>query len=166
LCESFERLPVTVTVNPLEIIESPQSFCSSISEGNNIGVPTVANLEPTGGIWYTSTDFSAEPVDSATALTNGDIYYLAPVEGECSTTQAIVEIIDSPNAGSTTTVTVCEAAEAFDLVEKINESVLGAPQETGTFSPALPDHIFDPAAFGPGTYNFTYTVEGTVGCPT
>lgn len=167
-CESIERLAVTVTVNPLAITEEIQSFCESMGSGNDFFKPTVANLSPEGGVWYLTTDFETT-VDPATELVEGQIYYLAVAEGSCETTEVTVDMFETPNAGSTTTVNnVCQSSAAFDLIEALNPSQLGEPSTNGTFSPALSTgtEMFNPADYAPGTHTFTYTVQGNENCPT
>lgn len=151
-----------------EVTQTQQRFCASIGEGNNSRQPTVSDLEPANATWYATAD-STESLDITTELVDDAIYFAGTSTGDCESRASVtVEIFDTPNAGSTTTVPVCSNESEFDLVSRIQPSILGAPQTTGYFSPALSTgtNIFDPEDYAPGRYTFTYTVEGNDDCPT
>src|SRR5690606_86913 len=83
-------------------------------------------------------------------------------DGTCSTRGRVeVTLDDSPNAGATTSITVCATDEPFDLLSKMNPSILGAPDAGGTFTPALASGttIFDPSV--DTAIQYTYTVQST-----
>src|SRR5690606_1233757 len=96
---------------------------------------------------------------STTILIDEEDYFAGNENGTCTTRgRVVVNLDDSPNAGSTTTITVCSEDEPFDLVSRINESILGTPDTGGTFTPALASGttLFDPSVDAAG--NYTYTV--------
>jgi large repetitive protein len=151
-----------------EVTEPIQRFCASIGEGNNFRRPNVSDLEPASATWYATAD-STDPLPSSTLLVDGETYFAGTTTGNCENRASVtVEIFDTPNAGGTTTVNVCSNEAEFDLVSRINNSVLGPPQTTGYFSPALSTgtHIFNPEDYAPGSYTFKYVVEGNDDCPT
>ncbi len=166
-CESKERTAVTVTVEPTAFNESTQRFCESIGEGNDFRKPEVRDLSPEGATWFADAT-STEPLDPQTELIDDEDYFNRDNGSECSQDRVVVEFFPTPNAGSTTSVPVCSNDDAFNLVDEINDSQLGPPQQTGTFSPALSTgtNIFNPADYQPGSYNFRYIVEGNEDCPT
>ena len=163
-CESFATVTVTLTddeiICPI-VTDSEQAFCQSIGEGNNFRRPIVSDLLPSNAIWYATAD-SDEPLTSTTILIDGEDYFAGNEDGTCTTRGRVVVILDdSPNAGATTNITVCGTDEPFDLLSRMNPSILGAPDTGGTFSPALASGttIFDPSVDAAGQY--TYTVQST-----
>jgi len=165
-CETApeDRAAVTVEVIPSDFTEETQRFCESIGEGNNFRGPEVQDLSPAGE-WFTDSD-SSEPLDPNTELIDGEDYFNREGDNECSQLRVTAEFFSTPNAGSTTQVSFCENEDPVNLVDEINDSQLGAPDQTGSFSPALENNIFDPSEYEPGNYNFTYIVEGNEDCPT
>lgn len=152
-CNSVDRLAVTVTVTPLTVVDETQNFCDSDN-------PTVADLAPAGGTWYADNTFST-PLDPTEALVHSADYFLELEDGSCTTTRAIASISRAPNAGTPTSgLTYCANDPAFDLFNEI----LGNPDTGGTFEPALTGNLFDPAEWGVGTHDFTYTVAGDDYC--
>ena len=77
-----------------------------------------------------------------------------------------VGINASASAGVSNTIQVCRTEAAFAMVERL----LGNPALNGTWVGPAPGNpvsngVFNPSAFGPGTYVFTYTVPGSAPCP-
>ncbi|MEP6262338.1 MAG: gliding motility-associated C-terminal domain-containing protein [Gillisia sp.] len=167
-CESTDRFEVTVSLEGGEITENTQRFCESIGVGNDFDRPRVKNLvsQFENPVWFADADFTIE-LDPETLLENDEDYFTSD-SANCQIEQVNVELFDTPNAGSTTTVPVCSNDEPFNLVNEINDSQLGAPQQTGRFSPELSTGtlIFDPADYEPGRHTFRYIVEGNEDCPT
>lgn len=152
-CNSIDRLAVTVTVTPLTLVDETQGFC----ETDN---PTVENLSPAGGTWYADSNFTT-PLDPTEALVHAEDYILALEDGSCTTTRVIASISRAPNAGTPTSgLTYCANDPAFNLFDEI----LGNPDAGGTFEPALTGTTFNPADWGVGTHDFTYTVAGDDYC--
>ena len=151
-CNSINRLAVTVTVSPLTVVDETQNFC----ETDNA---TVADLSPADGTWYADTTFTT-PLDPTEALVHATEYFLALEDGSCTTARVIASISKAPNAGTATELTYCANDPAFDLYNEIS----GTPDAGGTFEPALTANSFDPAVWGVGTHDFTYTVAGDDYC--
>src|SRR5690606_200777 len=106
-------------------------------------------------------------LDPTTFLTDDTVYYAGSASGDCVDRPSVTfNLLPTPNAGSTTSIPFCSNDEPVNLVDLINPSQLGAPQQTGYFRPALEGNIFDPAAFEPGSHTFRYIVEGNEDCPT
>src|SRR5690606_29042424 len=129
--------------------------------GNDSRLPRVSDLSPAGATWYASAD-ATEALEANTPLVDGAVYYAGNSNGTCDDRDSVtVTLDDSPNAGSTTSITFCEGGDAVDLLTLINSSILGAPDAGGTFSPALASGttVFDPAVDAAGTY--TYRVQST-----
>lgn len=162
-CVDTADVIVTITgeVTCPEITQTEQSFCESIGSGNDFRLPTVTDLVPTGATWYASAD-ATEALPANTLLVNGSVYFAGNSNGTCEERQSVSVIIDdSPNAGATSNETFCENQEPVDLLDYMQESILGPADLGGTFSPALASGgtIFDPAVDAPGRY--TYRVEST-----
>ncbi|HER39899.1 MAG TPA: hypothetical protein ENO10_01625, partial [Salinimicrobium catena] len=152
ICVSVERLAVTVTVDDLTIIDDSQGFCETENA-------TVANLEPTDGVWYADAQFTT-PLDAGEALVHGENYFLEIAEGSCTTTEVTADIYPAPDAGTPTELTYCSNDPAVDLFAQIE----GTPDPAGTFEPALTNNEFNPANYDAGEVEFTYTVEGNEYC--
>ncbi|MCF4102247.1 gliding motility-associated C-terminal domain-containing protein [Gillisia sp. M10.2A] len=149
------------------VLETSQEFCESIGTGNNFNLPRVENLSPSGATWYIDAT-STTPVDPNTPLQDGDIYYAGNSSSTCPDRTAVtVTISDTPNSGATTFTTACENGEAFNLVDRLNPSILGAADRDGVFSPALSTgtQIFNPEDYAPGQYRFRYITGSTTSCP-
>ncbi len=142
-------------------------FCEVIDDGTGEDFPRVRDLLPAHAVWYTSIDPADDTViDPDTQLEDGAVYYAGNASGTCtSRTPVTVTILDAPNAGVDSEITVCANDPAFDLVSRIDPSLLGDAEITGTFNPALTSGgtMFDPAVDAAGTY--TYTVSSTTSCP-
>lgn len=160
LCESEDRTAVTVTVDPPQVNQEIQEFCESIGSGNDYSVPTVAHLQPADVEWY-ATDSFTTALNPEEELQDGAFYY-TPIS-DCEYTRVEVAFLRTPNAGATTTdVQFCSTEAPVNLVDFINESILGPPDQDGTFEPALENNMFDPSQWEAGTdHTFTYTVAAT-----
>ncbi|WP_154045340.1 hypothetical protein [Salegentibacter salegens] len=158
-CETptADRAEVVVELTPTDLTEETQRFCESIGEGNNFRGPEVQDLSPAGE-WFAD-ETSTEPLDPNTELVDEEDYFNRDGDNECSQLRVTADFFSTPNAGSTTQTSFCENGEPENLVDRINDSQLGAPDQTGSFSPTLENNIFDPSEYEPGNYNFTYIVE-------
>lgn len=160
LCESEDRTAVTVTIDPPQVNQEVQEFCESIGTGNEYSVPTVAHLEPTDVQWYASEEFTTALAPEE-ELQDGAFYY-TPIS-DCEYTRVEAKFLHTPNAGATTNdLEFCSTEAPVNLVDYIDESILGAPDRDGTFSPALENNMFDPSQWEVGIdHSFEYTVEAT-----
>ena len=168
-CDDSAVVTVTIegeTVVCPEVTEGTQTFCESIGTGNDYHKPTVSDLAPANAVWYASADADTA-LPATTLLEDGTTYYAGNANGTCTARQMVtVTIDDSPNAGATTAVTLCENGDPVDLVSLLNPSILGDADTGGTFSPALTSGttMFDPGVDTAGRY--TYRVVSTEGsCP-
>lgn len=154
-----EACPVVANTTP--------EFCEVIDNGTEVDFPRVSDLLPAHAVWYVSADPADDTViASDTQLENGGVYYAGNASGTCTARTAVtVTILDAPNAGVDSEITVCADDPAFDLVSRLDPSLLGDADTTGSFSPALTSGttMFDPAVDVSGTY--TYTVPSTTSCP-
>jgi len=168
-CETSagDRAAVLVNIDDSTLNETTQSFCASVGTGNDFRMPQVQDLAPQGGTFYAESD-SDLPLDPTTVLVEGEDYFNRATGNDCTQDRITVQFFDTPNAGSTTFTSACVNDPSFDLVSRINNSLLGAPQTTGFFTPALASgtNIFTPEDYAAGSYTFTYTIEGNTNCPT
>jgi gliding motility-associated-like protein len=101
--------------------------------------------------------------------TGSKCYTLTAVDNfGCSyTTQRCVTVNPGPYAGVSNTLAVCSSAASTNLFSLLGTGV----STTGTWSgpaPALTGGnlgTFNPASYTAGTYNYTYTVPASGGCP-
>lgn len=169
--EGFCSDSATVTVLDIPqdcpiVSDTTQEFCAVItSDSVEFRQPTISDLEPGTAVWYASAT-SDEALAPDTVLVDGGVYFAGTaVNGDCTDRSSVtVTIFQTANAGGTTTIPFCTNQAAVNLVDFITGSVLGAPDQNGTFSPSLEGNIFNPAEFAPGTYNFKYTVQGNENC--
>jgi len=166
-CESADRTRVVVAIDAATLNETTQSFCASIGTGNDFRMPQVQDLAPQGGTFYAESN-SDLPLDPTTELEVGEDYFNRATGDDCTQDRITVQFFDTPNAGSTTFTSACTNDPSFDLVSRIEDSQLGAPQTTGFFTPALASgtNIFTPQDYVAGSYTFTYTIQGNANCPT
>ncbi|MGM0932815.1 MAG: T9SS type A sorting domain-containing protein [Bacteroidota bacterium] len=151
------------------ITESVQSFCESEGTGNYFHKPMISDLIVSDGgdgvVWYADPS-STEILSADHLLENGGIYYADNISGTCVDRPSVtVTILDAPNAGATTFVTLCSNDEPVDLLTLYNPSLLGPPDEGGVISPPLASGstVFDPLVDDTGTYK--YTVASNTTCP-
>jgi len=154
-CE--DTATVTVVAECPVVEETTQEFCASIGTGNDFRKPQVRDLLPADATWYATAD-SEDPLSGTTTLDDDVNYFAGNASGTCpDRTPVNVVILDTPNAGKTTSITVCSNAEPFDLIDRILHSQLGAPDRDGTFSPVLASggSIFDPSVDIARQYKYT-----------
>ncbi|WP_026839657.1 gliding motility-associated C-terminal domain-containing protein [Gillisia sp. JM1] len=169
-CIDSSDLIVTITNEVVvcpEVADTTQEFCESISDsnGNNPRRPQVRDLMPANATWY-STATSTDALAATAVLANGD-YFAGNPDATCTSRGRVSVIIDdSPNAGSTTIITVCSNEEAFDIIPLLNESILGMADAGGTFTPALASGttIFDPSVDVARRYTYRVSSDNSV-CP-
>ncbi|SDL47834.1 gliding motility-associated C-terminal domain-containing protein [Salinimicrobium catena] len=149
------------------VADTTPEFCETVDDGTGADFPRVSDLLPAHAVWYTTADPSDDTtIDPNTQLEDQAVYYAGNQSGTCTArTPVTVTILDSPNAGIDTEITVCANDAPFDLTTMIDPSILGNADATGNFSPALASggNMFDPAVDVAGTY--TYTVASTTSCP-
>lgn len=149
------------------VADTTPEFCEVIDDGTGEDFPRVRDLLPAHAVWYTSDNEEDDTViDPDTQLEDGAVYYAGNASGTCTARTAVtVTILDAPNAGVDTEISVCANDPAFDLTSRIDASILGDADITGTFTPALASGgtMFDPAVDTAGTY--TYSVSSTTSCP-
>ena len=136
-----------------EVTETEQTFCG--------GTPTVADLAPTGVQWYSSAD-GTEPLETTTALVDGNVYFAGPVDGTCDDRPSVtVTLSDNPAAPTVVNFTDCvvTGATVADL-DITGED--GATFEVFT-DEALNTPVTDTEVLVEGTYYVTQTnAEGCV----
>ncbi len=133
----------------------------------------IVDLVATGNLiqWYTDAS-GGTPLDSATALVDGEDYYAtqtdATINCESSTrTQVDVIINVTPNAGApnATAVVACNTNTSIDLFTTLD----GTEDTGGTWNNddsvgSLIGNNFDATGVAAGTYSFTYTVSALAPC--
>ncbi|MES2763040.1 MAG: PKD domain-containing protein [Bacteroidota bacterium] len=139
----------------------------------NAAVPASQSFTPTivsqtwSGANITSTSGNNATVQPTT--TGSHCYTLTAVDNfGCSyTTVRCITVNPGPYAGVSNTLAVCSSAASTNLFGLLGTGV----STTGTWSgpaPALTGGnlgTFNPASYAAGTYNYTYTVPASGGCP-
>lgn len=125
-----------------------------------------------GGTW-TDDDATGALTDSifdATAVIAGGTYnfsYIISQSGACvggDTATISITVEASPFAGNDTSLTVCVSAVPIQLRALLSGSDNGGTMTDLDGSGGLVGTLFLPASAGPGTYRFSYQVNG-VACP-
>jgi len=170
-CESVERLQVTVefqmpndsgTSGVIEICETDVITTTTVDLFDALG-----GTPDTNGTWsgpFPTSNGSTGTVNVTTMTVAGSPYIFTydVSSNVCttSTTNVIINIIESANAGNNGNLTLC----SNDLPQDLFGSLGGTPETGGAWSPALASGtgVFDPAQDAAGIY--TYTVQGTSPC--
>lgn len=158
---------VTVTENPAPNAgtNGDTTLCAG---GPAVNLITVLNGTPsTTGTWSgpapLTTAFNGSFIPGVT--TPGTYTYTVPGVPPCAaaTAQATVSVVQPPNAGTSRTITVCDNATGFPMVDSLG----GDPDFGGAWALPPPGGVsngfFTPGTSLPGAY--TYTVSGTTPCP-
>jgi large repetitive protein len=150
------------------VAESVQTFCESEGTGNNYYRPAIKHLaaESDDLAWYATAD-SEEALSWEELLVDGVTYYAGDAANTCTNRVAVtVSLLTSPNAGATTFITINSSDEAFDIVDFMESSILGAPDSGGSIYPPLQSGttIFDPAVDAGGQYKYTVSSPNET-CP-
>ena len=126
-----------------------------------LGTAIPANLVSTG-VSFTPTAAELDLATSgATIFTyNQDIGCLLSPDASYT-----VNVLPQPNAGTDKTIAICTSFPPVDLLAQLG----GTPDAGGNWndddmSMALSSNMFDPSLSGVGTFNFTYTVDGSGVC--
>ncbi len=119
-------------------------------------VPTPPSTPPSAN-WFDATPAivpggaNAQFIPGTT--TPGVFTYIIPVAGcPAVSATATITVVPLPNAGTNTTVTLCESLGSIDLTSYLN----GSPDGTGTWSSGNP---YDISGQGGTNQTFTYTVD-------
>lgn len=158
---------VTVSENPPANAGSNASI-ALCAGGPSVDLFTVLGGSPSPtGTWTgpspSTTAFNGIFTPGITAI--GTYTYTVPGIPPCANATATVSVsvVQPPNAGISSTVTICNNATAFPLVDTLG----GSPAFNGTWTPPPPLVTFN-GFFLPGTSPagvYTYTVAGTAPCP-
>jgi len=116
-----------------------------------------------GGSWTNTLGSPTNALLDPSVAATGAYTYTLSANGPCPTAsaQVSVTIADAPDAGSSTTLTVCNSAADLPLLNELG----GTPEPTGTWTaPNGGAHgpIFSPAMDPSGEY--TYTIAGIAPC--
>ncbi|MCB0791557.1 MAG: gliding motility-associated C-terminal domain-containing protein [Flavobacteriales bacterium] len=116
-----------------------------------------------GGVWRNPalvphSQFFQPGIDQS-----GNYYYIRIAQAPCPNDTAIVvvHVHNAPNAGTSTTQTVCDNGPTFPLFPLLGTGA----QPSGTWTPPPGGNafgLFDPGVDPPGAY--VYTVQGQTGC--
>jgi gliding motility-associated-like protein len=161
---STAQVTVTVTSAPNAGTNNSASFCTS---GSAVNLFTLLGGSPqAGGSWSGPSVLTGGSLGTFTPGTNtaGNYIYSVTGTGPCSGTVTgtiSVTLTNAPNAGTTTSTSLCSNGAAVNLFSLLG----GSAQAGGTWSAGLTGGslgTFTPGTSTPGT--FTYTVNGTGPC--
>lgn len=148
-------IDVTVVQAPFAGLDASVSLCANDPA---INLLTLLPGADAGGTWSPALPGGIfDPAVNAP----GPYTYRLDASLTCPEDESIVtvSIVPQPEAGENAATEICSDDAAIDLF-----ALLGATADTGgTWSPALPGGLFDPAVHAAGDY--TYTVAPTAPCP-
>ncbi len=160
------NVTVSIIINDISAptAAASQEFCDSA---------TVVDLIATGTTiqWYDDAT-GGSPLDTTTALVDGEDYYASQTDGTTSCessvrTQVDVTIYQSPDAGdvNATAITACNDNNSINLFDGLD----GTEDTGGTWNDddttgALTGNTIDATGLTPGIYDFTYTVIASAPC--
>ena len=144
----------------------------------------------TPGVYYVNVEFDASTVGALYRATAGAVFpYVAPglmsidsvnfnggqiryyyvfdmvIRGAClSTSVPAVAFVPGSNAGTSDSVSVCITNSAVNLASYLGTYDVGGTWTDDNSTGALTGGVFDASAVTPGTYGFTYKLQGSGGC--
>lgn len=162
---------VTVTENaaPQAGSNGSTTLCAG---GPSVNLITVLGGSPDpGGTWSgpapATTSFNGLFIPGQTAP--GTYTYTVAGLPPCAnaTAQATVIVRQPPNAGTSRTITVCDNATGFAMVDSLggSPSLMNGTWRGPAPSTSIVSGFFNPSMVVPGTYIYTYTVTGQSPCP-
>ena len=152
---------VEVTINPLPNpgVGGSLSICSTDPAEDLVN--SLTGTPEAGGTWTPALASGSGVFDPV--LDNPGTYTYT-LTNSCGSASSTVEVSTTPaaNAGTATTLNICEDATVFSL----GDSLLGNPDSGGTWDPSLNSgsDLFDPSIDIAGTY--VYTVTNSCGSAT
>lgn len=153
------RLTVTVNLAPVAGSNGATSVCSDAA--SFALAPFLGGSPHTGGVWRDPNNVVIPSGQYNPAVHNTGAYsYTVTGLTPCVNDVAFVNVTElrKPVAGNPVSLTVCNTDAPINLFSVLG----GSPDGGGTWSPALPNGIFNPATNASGGY--TYTVAGTAPC--
>jgi Secretion system C-terminal sorting domain len=165
--------PFGISISGLPAAEAGTSvgadFCENTSAADLF--MSITGQSSNTGTWYNPSVGPGNDVPSMLDLAGvpaGTYPFFYVIDnGACGydEVETAITIVEGPSAGMDNTVTACNSGDIY-LLQHLN----GFPYSGGTWSDddatgALVNGIFLSNMFVNGTYDFTYTVTGTSGCP-
>ena len=145
------------------------SGTTSLCSGDNLSL-TAFEPSATNYNWY-DVPSGGTPISTGATLNIPNVtanisYYAAGSIGSCEgpRTQVDITVETPPNAGTGTNTTICDSQNAFDLFTTLSGNDVGGTWTDVNSTGALTGNLFDASGLGGGSYDFTYTVSGTI-CP-
>lgn len=153
--DAVATVTVNVTAAPNPGTSTTKTVCSN---GASFNMRTLLGTTATGS-WTgpsTVTNNTYNPVSMDPGVYTFTVQGTAP----CTALSATVNVIEiqAPNAGTDGTKSVCSNGAQVVLFNRLGNT----PDAGGTWSPG--NGIYTPGLAAPGTYVFTYTVQGTAPC--
>jgi len=153
------QIIVNLIDNPDAGLDSAITLCDS---GNAVDLYTLLGGTPDlGGAWTPMLTSGTGIFDPSVDPQGIYTYTVSVIGCDDDTSEVLVGVNQTPNAGTDGTIDVCESDNTLDLF-----TVLGdGPDPSGTWTPPLASGtgVFDPAIDAAGTY--TYTINGPASCP-
>ncbi|MBL7963775.1 MAG: gliding motility-associated C-terminal domain-containing protein [Flavobacteriales bacterium] len=157
---------VTVSVNIQPVAGTSSSFQRCSTDGPVDLFSQLGGSPNGGGVWTGPSGPSSGVFIPGTSTPGAYIYTVtgtAPCSNATATVTATVN--QAPNAGTGSTITVCQGTSSLDLFTGLTDN----PDLTGTWNDddltgQLSGNMFSPLGLPPGNYDFTYTVPGIGQC--
>lgn len=169
--KSFAQCAGLEPLTPYEVCDIPAASSQAISLFGLLGGNPV-----TGGTW--SDDDNSGGLDVPTGVLNaqkiplsGIYHYTYTVDGVngCTDNSATIEVIIGGYAGVAEKALACSDDRAFNLFQIFNGSTHLSPQSGGQWrndlTGALINNVINAEDFGPGNFQFTYSIAAIGNCP-
>lgn len=169
--KSFAQCAGLEPLTPYEVCDIPAASSQAIPLFGLLGGSPVA-----GGTW--SDDDNSGGLDVSTGVLNaqkiplsGTYHYTYTVDGVngCTDNSATVEVIIGGYAGVAEKALACSDDRAFNLFQIFNGSTHLSPQSGGQWrndlTGALINNVINAEDFGPGNFQFTYSIAAIGNCP-
>lgn len=155
----FNNNCTPITTDPVQADANGTDACGGCN-----GSATAVGSGPSGGYTFAWHEASWTPTGqntaTADALCTGTYHVIVTSSGGCSDTASVqINAIAPPSAGDDASIALCHGDAPMDLFTLLGPSA----QPSGSWDPALPGGLFDPAVHTAGAY--TYSVPGTAPCP-
>lgn len=162
--DAVASVTISVTQPPFAGNDEASLVCSTDQPFDMITV--LGGIPDPGGFWL-DTLLDAHGNEFDPGVDPSGVYNYVVEGGVCAndTALAYIDVIEPPNAGIGVSIDTCETATILDLFNGISGPFEygGSWAEVNTVG-ALAGSIFDPSNPGPGSYTFTYTVNGQGNC--
>ncbi|MGM0582227.1 MAG: hypothetical protein ACQETL_16225, partial [Bacteroidota bacterium] len=167
-CTVSSTVELTIEAIPNPGTSTDQTICDTETA---FDLSTTLSGHDSGGVWTEITatpsgQLSGSTFDASSAGEGVYDFEYTVSNNSCADESVTVQITveKSPNAGTASNTSICDTNLAFDLFSTLTGNDSGGTWNDDDGTAALTGSTLDASVAGVGTFDFTYTVAGTV-CP-